>query len=397
MTNIVFSGRLEFLDLAELIQLIGNNGFSGVLRLQSNYSAVPGFIYFINGNPVESDIGTLTGIEALNTLFGWQSGDFIFSNERTSKKRVIHKNRMEIILDGLRMVDDGKTKIARPQSQSNVENTLIIPPGKKSEVKGPPVDYIYVVDEETFSDGDIIAQEGRHGGWLWVVLEGMVDIIKETKSGEMFILRLSEGAFVGSFASFLPGDHVRSAAAIARGNVQLGVLDAPRLAGEYAGLTPAFRRFVISIDNRLKEVTAGLIDIRTKKAKSAGGVPKGLEPFALEGERKGGLFVINKGKAAVVRHTDYGHILLANLSPGDSFGHVPFLEIGHEPYAGSIYSSPDLEIETLDAKVLQIEYHRQSTTLKNLLEHVSACISITTQLLFNDFLKGKDVRRPFKK
>lgn len=98
----------------------------------------------------------------------------------------------------------------------------------------------------------------------------------------------------------------------------------------------------------------------------------------------------------MVRHTDYGNILLANLSPGDSFGHVPFLEIGHEPYAGSIYVSPDLEIETLDAKTLQNEYHRQSTTLKNLLEHVSACISITTQLVFNDFLKGKDVRRPTK-
>jgi CRP-like cAMP-binding protein len=396
MTSIVFSGKLEFLDLAELIQLIGNNGFSGVLRLQSIQNPVPGFIYFINGNPVESDIGALSGIEALNALFGWQTGDFIFSNERTSKKRAIHKNRMEIILDGLRMIDDGKTKIVRPQSELTVEKQKAANPGKIPEVKGPPVDYIYVVDEESFADGDVIAKEGRHGGWLWVVLEGMVDIIKETNSGDVVILRLSEGAFVGSFASFLPGDHVRSAAAIARGNVQLGVLDAPRLAGEYAGLTPAFRRFIISVDNRLKEVTARLIDSRSKRA-ITGGVPKGLEPFALEGDRKGELFVIKKGKAAVVRHTDYGHILLSNLSPGDSFGHVPFLEIGHEPYAASIYTSPDIEIAPLDAKAFQNEYHLQSTTIKNLLEHVSACISITTQLVFNDFLKGKDVRKASQK
>jgi CRP-like cAMP-binding protein len=396
MTNIVFSGKLEFLDLAELIQLIGNNGFSGVLRLQSMHHPVPGFIYFINGNPVESDIGSFSGLEALNTLFGWQAGDFIFSNERTSKKRVIHKNRMEIILDGLRMVDDGKTKIDKSQSDLSAQTKKGEAPLKMPEVKGPPVDYIYVVDEESFSDGDVIAKEGRHGGWLWVVLEGMVEIVKETKNGDMVILRLSEGAFVGSFASFLPGDHVRSAAAIARGHVQLGVLDAPRLAGEYAGLSPGFRRFVISMDNRLKEVTARLIDIREKKT-IVSGAPKGLAPFSLEGERKGGLFAIKKGKVAVVRHTDYGHILLANLSLGDSFGHVPFLEIGHEPYTASIYSSPDLEIEPLDSMAFQHEYHRQSTTMKNLLEHVSACIAITTQLVFNAFLKGKGIRKPANK
>jgi len=396
MTNIVFSGKLEFLDLAELIQLIGNNGFSGVLRLQSIHHPVPGLIYFINGNPVESDVGSFSGLEALNTLFGWQAGDFIFSNERTSKKRVIHKNRMEIILDGLRMVDDGKTKIVRSPSDLDAENKKVVLPLKMPEVKGPPVDYIYVVDEESFSDGDVIAKEGRHGGWLWVVLEGMVEIVKETKNGDLVILRLSEGAFVGSFASFLPGDHVRSAAAIARGHVQLGVLDAPRLAGEYAGLSPAFRRFVISMDNRLKEVTARLTDIREKKT-IISGVPKGLEPFSLEGERKGGLFVIKRGKVAVVRHTDYGHILLANLSSGDSFGHVPFLETGHEPYAASIYASPDLEIEALDSMSFQNEYHRQSTTMKNLLEHVSACIAITTQLVFNALLKSKGIRKPVKK
>lgn len=320
----------------------------------------------------------------------------MFSNERTSKKRVIHKNRMEIILDGMRMVDDGKTKIDSFQSESGAEKKKAATPVKMPEVKGPPVDYIYVVDEESFMDGDVIAKEGRHGGWLWVVLEGTVEIVKETKNGDIVILRLSEGAFVGSFASFLPGDHVRSAAAIARGHVQLGVLDAPRLAGEYASLSPDFRRFIIGMDNRLKEVTARLTDIREKKAVFAG-VPKGLKPFSLEGERKGRLFVINKGKVAVVRHTDYGHILLANLSPGDSFGHIPFLETGHEPYTASVYSSPDLEFEPLDSMAFQNEYHRQSTTLKNLLEHVSACIAITTQLVFNEYLKGKSISKPLKK
>jgi CRP-like cAMP-binding protein len=244
-------------------------------------------------------------------------------------------------------------------------------------------------------DGDVIASEGRFGGWLWVVLSGSVEIVKKTRNGDMSIFRLSEGAFVGGLTSLLPGDHMRGVAAIARGNVQLGVLDVHRLAGEYAGLSPAFRRFVMGMDHRLKEVTARLIGIREKMTK-ASGVPKGLAPFSLEGEREGGLFVIEKGKAAVVRHTDYGHILLSNLSSGDFFGHVPFLEIGHEPDAASIYSSSDFKFLQINSNVFQSEYHRQSTTLKNMIQHVSACIPVTTQLVMNSLPERKNLEPPRK-
>jgi len=396
MTIILFSGKLEVLKLPELIQIIGNNELSGVLKLQSFHHPVPGLIHFKKGNPVASDIGTLTGIEALYTLFGWQAGDFIFSDERPRVKRVIHKNRMGIILDALRLIDEGKIKIVTSRSRAIPGEKNAATFRKMPEVKGPPVDYVYVVDEESFGDGDVIAGEGSFGGWLWVVLSGVVEIVKKTGNGDMGIFRLSEGAFVGGLATLLPGDHKRNAAAIARGNVELGVLDVHRLAGEYAGLSQAFRRFVIGMDHRFNEVTARLIDIR-KKTAIASGVSKELVPFSLEGERKGELFVLQKGKAAVVHHTNKGHILLANLSPGDFFGHVPFLEIGHEPDAASIYSSPNFQILPINSNKFKREYHRQSTSLRNMIDHVSACIPVTTQLVINSFLQKKGAGIPSKK
>lgn len=388
MEQIVFSGSLAYLELSELIQLIGNNGSTGVLKIQSKFTTEQGTIYFVNGNPIDAITNKLTGLPALFALFGWQQGTFSFSQTRVTATPVIHKNRMEIILEGLRKVDDGEIKLLGAETPTVFGGGASGKLEKMIEVKGPQVDYVYVVDEESFKDGEIIAQEGRHGGWLWVVLEGMVDIVKETEKDPVVILRLSEGAFVGSFAAFLPGDHVRSAAAIARGDVQLGVLDSPRLAGEFASMDPDFRQFLISMDRRLKEVTQRLLAVE-KSNGDAGDSPRELEPFALDGENKDKLFFIKKGRAAVVRQTDYGQLRLANLVPGDFFGRVPFLETGHEPYAASVYVSQDLETLTLDDIKMQNEYHRQSSTIKNLIEHVSACISITTRLLSNKFLKRK--------
>ena len=44
---------------------------------------------------------------------------------------------------------------------------------------GPLVDYMYVADEEDFFDGENIVEEGKHGSWIWVILEGVVEIIKK--------------------------------------------------------------------------------------------------------------------------------------------------------------------------------------------------------------------------
>ena len=106
--NIAFSGKLDFLDLGELLQILGTNISNGILCLTSKYSESPGLIYVNNGNPVDASNGSLSGMDALYSLFGWTDGKFEFSMEDVDKKNVINKNRMEIILDGARMLDDGK-------------------------------------------------------------------------------------------------------------------------------------------------------------------------------------------------------------------------------------------------------------------------------------------------
>ena len=124
---------------------------------------------------------------------------------------------------------------------------------------------MYVIDEEEFLDGNEIVFEGNYGNWMWVILEGIVDISRETPKGPLNLISIGNGAFVGSIASFLSEGNVRSATVVARGNVQLGMLDSQRLSGEFAKMSSELRRFVKSLDKRLKHVSNNTIDLYMKK------------------------------------------------------------------------------------------------------------------------------------
>ncbi len=108
MGGFVLAGNLNFLSLGDILQLLGSNASTGVLRITSRYAQDLGLIYFHNGNPVNASVGSLAGVDAVNSLFGWLEGEFEFIEEKVDGENVIKKSRMQIILDCLRMLDDGQ-------------------------------------------------------------------------------------------------------------------------------------------------------------------------------------------------------------------------------------------------------------------------------------------------
>ena len=100
------------------MQLLGANGSTGTLRLLSRYAPDPAFIYFQNGNPIHANNGNIDGLDALYSTFGWKEGDFEFTQSDVNKQRTINKGRMGIILEGLKMVDDGQVEVIGPGSIS---------------------------------------------------------------------------------------------------------------------------------------------------------------------------------------------------------------------------------------------------------------------------------------
>jgi len=394
MSHSVLAGSLKFLNLGEVLQLLGSNASSGVLRIKSKYAQQPGLIYINNGNPVNASAGSAAGIDAVNALFGWLDGEFEFTEESVASKNVIKKSRMEILLDSLSLLDDGQIEILGPVSYDKKAQD---PSAKKPTlpiIRGPLVDYMYVVDEEEVYDGSKITVEGKHGSWFWVILEGNADIFKETSEGPLHILRIGDGAFVGSISSFLVSGSVRSATVKASGNVQLGVLDSQRISIDYSKMSPDFRSFVISIDKRLKQVTDLAVDISLKKI-TIEEFAKGKKQFMKQGESNEKLFMITEGEACIVRKAKHGYVPLATLAKRDFFGHVPFLDMGQEPFSAMVLGSEDLKVSEVEPEVIQNEHHQLSDTFKNIIEHLATCISVTT-MIASDFHR-KSGRKETKK
>jgi len=380
--DVAFAGNLSFLNLGELLQLLGTTGSSGTVSIHNAHAAQPGFIYIDKGNPINAANGSRTGIDALFPLFGWLDGQFEFIQENVTCEKTITKSRMEIILDGLRMLDEGQVEIMGPATAGTKPTDTAAKSGSLPLIKGPLVDYSYVVDEESFYDGDEIVQEGNHGNWIWVILEGIAEIVKETPKGALSLLRIGDGAFLGSIASLLKADNVRSATVTAAGNIQLGMLDSQLITSELANRSLDYREFIRAFDIRLKRVTSMAVDIYAQD-KTVAKLIEGQKPLLKQGQGDDRLFKITSGNAIVARETDDGIVPLAHLEKGDFLGHVPFLDMGNEPQAASVFASPNLKLTPLDPKALQKDHEKLSSTLKNILAQLATTISVTTLIACN--------------
>ena len=294
---------------------------------------------------------------------------------------------MEIILEGLRMVDDGKIKRASSPKLQKAASAVAGQPGI-TILKGPLVDYLYIADEETYHDGEVIVEEGNHGSWMWVVLEGVVEIIKKTPSGPLSLGMLSEGSFLGDIATFLAREHVRGASAYARGTVQLGVIDAQRLSNEFSTLSRTFRDLLLSFDQRLGQVSGHALRVRLGQPILAD-LQEDMSVFSFDECEENKFFTISNGDAVLARAMgkDKVKVVMANITKGDYLGHIPYLYTGLEPDNAIVLVSKDIELEPLDPMQFQPEYDQLSSTFKNIIEHISASISITAKMAEDSFDK----------
>lgn len=377
--NRVLSGNLTFINIGDLLQLLSSENRTGELRISHPNFKEPGIIYIKSGNPVDSVALDKTGVDAMYSLFGWVSGTFEFHLLDVNREDVVKKRMMAIVLDALRVFDEGGiekfTDVSKPEPKPQKEKET--PQSTSTAIKGPFVEYSSVVDEDEYLDGANIVVQGRHGNWLWVVLEGVVDVIKQTEHGKALISSTGPGGFVGGLTSLLHPENSRSATAIARGTVQLGVIDTQQLSSEISFLDPEFKKVLMSLDNRLRLLSTRYTDIVNGQNKF-NGLPLNIKPMIRQGDDVQKVFTILNGEAHIVRKTDGGIVYLMTLGKGDFIGHIPFFNIDHEPASASVFASEDLKLGILDTDKLVEEYNKLSVTVKNIIEFTTICLSATT-------------------
>jgi CRP-like cAMP-binding protein len=375
------TGNLAFIALPDVFQILGGNNSTGVLRIKSQYTPNPGHIYFVNGDPVNASTGSLNGIEAIHALFGWTEGNFEFDEQEINVGHVVKQGRMEIVLDALRMLDDGVIKKVGPPS---FDDSIALETGKGGEksshkvVTGPSLDYSHILEEEDYRDGERLIKEGGHGKWIWVVLEGTVNISRETPSGPLTVNRLGQGCFIGTVTSLSFLEYARSASVIAEGNVRLGLMDTERLSREYTSLSPEFRALLLSVDGRLRQVTDRVVELSLNQNRGKE-LTKGKKVIMKSGSTKKQAFIISGGEACVVGKSKKGHLPLLTLKKDDVFGNFPFLQMGHETRSASVMATEDLKVSKLDVDDMEKEYENLTGTFRNLIFNASTCVFSTTK------------------
>ncbi|MCP4690381.1 MAG: cyclic nucleotide-binding domain-containing protein, partial [Desulfobacterales bacterium] len=190
--------------------------------------------------------------------------------------------------------------------------------------------------------------------------------------------KVGEGAFLGSIAALIEGE-VRSATTVASGHVQLGVLDAQRLTAEFSKMSLSFRNLMISLDKRLRQVTDHAVRLYEQKDNLKEYLA-GKRPLIKQGDDEERIFTITQGEADIIRKTDKAYVPMARLSRGDFLGRIPFLDLGHEPDSASVFASQSIKVAPLNVGALQQEYDRVSTTIRNFIEYLSICVSVTSRV-----------------
>ncbi|MBN1102093.1 MAG: cyclic nucleotide-binding domain-containing protein [Deltaproteobacteria bacterium] len=380
-------GSLGFISLADIFQILGGNASTGILELTTPYAPYPGLIHFEGGNPINASCGTLNGVEAVYALFGWIEGRFEFREEQVTSGRAIKQARMQIVLDALRMLDDGVIKqVGAPVSlhEAVAEGTEAASATKDMApiIKGPFVDYSFIIGEEEFPEGDKVIKEGAHGKWIWVILEGSVEVNRETSNGPITVARMGEGCFVGTISALLFQEHARSANVKALSSLRLGLLDTERLSKIFTSLSPDFRSVLVSLDRRLRRITDRAVDLFAGEDGLAGAAD-GKEIVMEKGSPKEELFTILDGEALLIGESQKGSLPLVLLGKEDLFGFLPFLDTGLEPRSAAVAASKELKTRPLDSEALQKEYNQLPATFKNLIYHMGLCIFATTRTLYH--------------
>jgi NADH dehydrogenase len=131
------------------------------------------------------------------------------------------------------------------------------------------------IRREHFEAGEVIFQEGGHGDWLYIVVDGQVEVLKRVPGqGDATLRRLGPGDCFGEIA--LLGDHIRTATTRSLTAVNVLAVDRDAFQALFSTLPPLRLFFERLIEDRmapkatLHEESEGLADDRPAAPVSVG-------------------------------------------------------------------------------------------------------------------------------
>lgn len=366
-----FTGDISFLRFTDILQVLSSIKAEGVLRLNDNYNEEVD-VFFKKGEVVNSiSKSGFKGEKAFFIPFTWEKGSFSFFQEKSHCEVLIKQNLTRLILEGMRLLDEGKlSRIAREDLRD----------GEIFELKGSSIDFSGIVDEEFFEPGELIVKEGGYGSWIWVVLDGKVLVEKNCGQVSIPVLKMGEGCFIGNINSFANSNRPRSSTIKAIGRVHLGVLDARFLSKEFSGYSNFIRSYINTIDKRLKKITE--LYAKLHLTSSEGDFILDKKGLVREKLKPGKLGVIESGKAELYFESGNKFIQMGEIGEGELIGELPFVEKSRD-YSFFIAGDSNFAIRPFEKKVLEEDFTKLSDNVKKMIEFSGLCLSVTAYNIAN--------------
>ncbi|MDQ2921020.1 MAG: DUF4388 domain-containing protein, partial [Acidobacteriota bacterium] len=114
------TGHLSDLSLSELIEFFCNQRKTGQLKVL--YPQGDGFFYLQSGSVVDARIGVLRGIEAVYFALTLPTAGFEFGGLSEPIERTINQPWTQVVLEGLRRLDEGVAPAAAFPADYEKEN-----------------------------------------------------------------------------------------------------------------------------------------------------------------------------------------------------------------------------------------------------------------------------------
>lgn len=109
-----FVGAVSGMSLADIIQIKGNNRYSGSLVIE--HLGKSGMVFLREGEIVHAEQGELAGEEAFYAIMGWAGGTFRSEPKVSTTSRTINQVMGFLLLEAFRRMDESKNT-AQPTQQ----------------------------------------------------------------------------------------------------------------------------------------------------------------------------------------------------------------------------------------------------------------------------------------
>ncbi|GLH66768.1 DUF4388 domain-containing protein [Geothrix edaphica] len=163
-----FEGAISNMTLADVVQIEGQNLFSG--SIQVVYQEREGQIFFHRGEVVHAEVGSLGGEEAFNRIMAWPGGSFRLHPNVMTLHQSIHKHREHLLLSAHQWLDESRHGLTELRTGSAPGQPTTVRPEEFMQTVGgvPGVAYAVFTDEDgaprgvTDARGEDLAAKGAY-------------------------------------------------------------------------------------------------------------------------------------------------------------------------------------------------------------------------------------------